>query len=228
MNETSERYAYRCIPLAIANASGWEMLLPRGFEATWDGGTGNEAIQIRSLDGSAMDGQLVISHFGHGVLTFHTGYLLRTDPGWGILARGAPNEAKDGIAALDGLVETDWLPFPFTMNWRFTRSCTVRFEKGEVFCFVMPVAHMALETIEPEMLYLDDEPALKAEYEAWSSSRALFLTKLGAGDSETVKEAWQKFYVRGSTATGASAPGTHRAKRRLSPGRAGGDSDGVD
>ena len=220
MNDTSDRYAYRCVPLAIANSSGWEMLLPTGFVATWDGGSSIGSIQLKALDGGPVDSHLVSSHFGHGVLTMHTGYLLRTDPGWGIWVRGAPNEAKDGIAALDGLVETDWLPFPFTMNWRFTRPCTVRFEQGEVFCFVTPVAHMALEQIEPELLYLDEDAGLKAEYEAWSTSRAQFLTRLMANDAETVKEAWQKFYLRGATATGQQAPDSHRAKRRLSPGRA--------
>ena len=28
-----ERFAYRCLPLAIANAHGWEMPSPCGFEA---------------------------------------------------------------------------------------------------------------------------------------------------------------------------------------------------
>ena len=219
MNDTSDRFAYRCVPLSIANASGWELPLPVSFEATWDGGAGKEAITLASLDGTAINSQIVSTHFGHGVLTFHTGYLLRTDPGWGVWCRGAPNEAKDGIAALDGLVETDWLPFPFTMNWRFTRPCTVRFEKGEVFCFLMPVAHLALENIEPEIMHLDDSPELKAEYQAWSASRLAFLTKLETGDAATVQEAWQRFYLRGSSATGKSAPDSHRAKRRLAPGR---------
>ena len=219
MNETSDRYAYRCVPLSIANASGWELPLPVSFEATWDGGAGKEAITLASLDGAEIDSQIVSTHFGHGVLTFHTGYLLRTDPGWGVWCRGAPNEAKDGIAALDGLVETDWLPFPFTMNWRFTRPCTVRFEKGEVFCFFTPVAHLALENIEPEIMHLDDSPELKAEYQAWANSRLTFLTKLQDGDAATVQEAWQRFYLRGATATGQAAPDSHRAKRRLAPGR---------
>jgi hypothetical protein len=219
MNETNERYAYRCVPLSIANASGWELLLPASFEATWDGGAAKESIALKGLCGEAVDSQIVNSHFGHGVLTFHTGYILRTDPDWGVWCRGAPNEAKDGIAPLDGLVETDWLPFPFTMNWRFTRPCTVRFAKDEVFCFIMPVAHMALEDMKPEILYLDDAPELKEEYSAWSKSRSAFLKNLQAGDAQTVQEAWQRFYVRGATATGKRAPASHRAKRRLSSGR---------
>jgi hypothetical protein len=219
MNETNERYAYRCLPLSIANASGWELLMPASIEASWDGGAAKESIILKSLSGEAADSQIASSHFGHGILTFHTGYILRTDPGWGILCRGAPNEAKDGIAPLDGLIETDWLPYTFTMNWRFTRPGTVRFKKDEVFCFIMPVAHVALETIKPEILYLEDAPELKREYIAWSESRATFLKNLQAGDPQTVREAWQRFYPQGVTATGKRAPPSHRTKRNLSPGQ---------
>src|SRR5579871_4163328 len=156
MDMTSERYAYRCIPLSMANTSGWEIQLPFGFEASWDGSYGLNAIQLRSADPRL--GHMVTSHFGHGVITFHTGWLMRTSPGWAIWARGAPNWVKDGIVPLDGLVETDWLPFPFTMNWRFTRPGSVGFSAGEAFCFVTPVPHVAYDGIEPVIRQLADDP----------------------------------------------------------------------
>ena len=78
----------------------------------------------------------ITSHFGNGTITFSFPYLFRTPPGWSMLTMGSPNHVKDGIQALAGVVETDWLPFPFTMNWLFTRPGKVRFEKGEPFCFI--------------------------------------------------------------------------------------------
>ena len=39
MDATPEAFAYRCLPLNIANAHGWEILSPCGFEAVWDGGS---------------------------------------------------------------------------------------------------------------------------------------------------------------------------------------------
>ena len=33
MDETSEAFAYRCLPLNIANAHGWELLSPSSFSA---------------------------------------------------------------------------------------------------------------------------------------------------------------------------------------------------
>jgi hypothetical protein len=149
MDATTERFAYRCTPLPIANSSGWELTLPMSFIATWNGGRDLADVQIKSLDGDARLPTVVGSVFGHGVLTFHPGYHFRTSPGWALWVRGAPNTLKDGVVALEGLVETDWLPFTFTMNWRFTRPTTVRFDKGEAFCFLVMTPHGMLDEVQP-------------------------------------------------------------------------------
>jgi uncharacterized protein DUF6065 len=39
MDQTSESFAYRCLPLNIANAHGWELLNPCAFDACWNGQT---------------------------------------------------------------------------------------------------------------------------------------------------------------------------------------------
>jgi hypothetical protein len=232
MDATSNRFAYRCLPLLIANATGWEMLCPLGFSATWDGGAGVEAIVCHIDELEAPFDTYVTSHFGNGVLTFSPGYLFQTDPGWALWARGAPNWPKDGIAPLDGLVETDWLPFTFTMNWIFTRPGTVRFEKDEPIAFVTPVPHLQIENIVPEIRPIADAPELKQEYRTWALSRTDFNRALDDRDEAAVKEAWQRFYVRGTTATGRPAGGTHRSKRRLAKPRvlhgSGGDEPGAD
>jgi len=33
MDSSDQRFAYRCLPLNIANAHGWELLCPSGFSA---------------------------------------------------------------------------------------------------------------------------------------------------------------------------------------------------
>jgi len=160
---------------------------------------------------------MVNSNFTHGVVTFHTGYLFRTEPGWQTLASGPLNHPKDGIAPLTGVIETDWLPYPFTMNWRFTRPGIVRWEKDEPFCLVFPVQQGSLEQTTPEVYDLNQDTALKEEFEAWRVSRQEFMTKFRSGDEETLKQAWQKFYFQGKLAsTGDTIPG-HVSKLRLDP-----------
>src|SRR6201982_425284 len=81
MDATPESFAYRCLPLNIANAHGWEVLNPVGFEAVWDGGTGVEAVTVRPDPGAAPE-QAGVSLFGQGILTFHVQSVIRTPPGW--------------------------------------------------------------------------------------------------------------------------------------------------
>jgi len=47
MDATPESFAYRCLPLNIANAHGWELLNPCAFEACWNGQTDTGAVTIR-------------------------------------------------------------------------------------------------------------------------------------------------------------------------------------
>ena len=92
MDATHERYAYRCIPLSIANASGWEIALPFAFEAAWDGGDELASVQFRSADLRLT--YFVSSHFGHGVITLHTGWMFSTSPGWAMMDAGPPNTSR--------------------------------------------------------------------------------------------------------------------------------------
>lgn len=216
MDHFEARHPYRCLPLSMANSSGWELLCPFSFTAEWNGGKQQSDITIKPDRPVHNLSDYVASHFSHGVLTFHAGYLFRTPPGWSMWCGGAPNLPKDGIYPLSGLVETDWLPFPFTMNWIFTRPGRVKFEKGEPFCFITLTQPRALDETQPIQRSLASYPTMRGQYEAWQKHRDEFNTKLARRDPEAVKEAWQRFYFRGEMPDDTGkAPATHTNKRRL-------------
>lgn len=205
MQETDQSFAYRCIPLSIANASGWEILCPFDFTVTWNGGKAKEDITFDPKN------DFVISHFRHGIITFHVGYMFRTSPGWATWFRGPPNSSKTILMPLEGIVETDWLPFTATMNWRFSEPGTVKFEKGEAFCFITPVLHSVLDGVQPIIKDISDNPKESAEYKKWEASRSEFMQKLNRHDPETVAKGWEKKYIRGQGANGYF----HVSKRKL-------------
>lgn len=216
MDKFADRHAYRCLPLTMANTSGWEVLCPGGLTVEWNGGIQQEDIQIRADPGFTGLDNFARSHFSHGVLTFHTGYMFRTPPGWSMWCMGPPNHVKDGIQPLAGLVETDWLPFPFTMNWIFTRPGKVRFEKGEPFCFITVTQDAQLEEFELVTRTMEENEELNAQYRAWFDARDEFNNKIYARDPKATKEAWQRFYFKGEApAEGTEARATHTNKRRL-------------
>lgn len=80
MDASPESFAYRCLPLRIANAHGWEILSPCGFEALWNGGPLVEDVTV-SLDGPASEIDTPVALFGQGTVTFHIPALFRTPPG---------------------------------------------------------------------------------------------------------------------------------------------------
>lgn len=215
MDHSNGRSAYRCIPLSFANCSGWELLSPCDFAATWNGGRTMKDIEVEALDGYMPIHNIAQSHFGHGVLTIHPSYLFRTEPGWGLIARGPPNRPKDGIYALEGLIETDWLPFTFTMNWLFTRPGRVVFQKDEPLCFVTPFPQLLLEQITPEITHLENVPEIKAEFDAWAEMRVKYNNDVKQGVPNVRKKYANGHYVKGKTMTGGEALETHRSKRRL-------------
>ena len=214
MDAFADRHPYRCLPLTMANSTGWEILCPIDIEIEWNGGEMEDAIRITSSAGDAAVASFASSHFRRGIVTMHTGHLFRTPPGWGVWCQGAPNWPKDGIAPLTGLIETDWLPFPFTMNWQMTRPGKVRFEKDEPFCFMNIMAHHQLEDVQPELHQLDDNPELKAEFDAWAASRSDFNKRLNDREEGAMKDRWQRHYMRGKAVTGLEGDG-HKTKRSL-------------
>ena len=215
MDETRHRHAYRCLPLTIANSMGWEILLPAAVTAEWNGGSGLDAISVESNDPEWTTKQLALSHFGHGVLTFPVSYLFRTEPGIALWARGSPNRPKDGIAPLDGIIETDWLDFTFTMNWQFTRPGRVVFEKDEPFCFITPIAYRSLDHVVPEIVPISQAPEVEEQYKTYSEARQSFNTRLHDNDPAAAKEGWQKWYMRGEKPGGGESNPLHISKLTL-------------
>jgi hypothetical protein len=214
MEKTGERFAYRCLPLNIANAYGWEILNPSGFSAVWDGGSRLESVTITPDPGTVAS---AISHFGHGTLTFHVPCVFRTEPGFDLMVQGPINRPKDGIAPLSGVVESDWAPYTFTMNWLFTRpGFAARFERGEPFCHFFPIRRGELERVEPQLRVLSDEAGLRRQFDTWMVSRSQFNADLKHTGSKAQSDKWQKLYYRGLDPDGRRVnEGDHRIHMRL-------------
>jgi hypothetical protein len=200
LNELPERFAYRCLPLRLANQYGWFLLNSHTFRARWSGGAGKRDIAIE-CDGEPPFS--AVSHFGSGILTFEIPFLFRTPPGYNLYVRGPANLPKDGIAPLEGVVETDWAVATFTMNWRFTRpDVWVGFDRDEPVAMITPIRRGDLESMSPEERQIEDEPQLADAYGTWHMSRELFLVENALGHHASINESWEKHYTVGTSYPG--------------------------
>lgn len=217
MDASFYQFAYRCLPLNMANAHGWVILNPFAFSATWNGGLLVNDVTI-DLGNEWQGHQIPVALFGQGTITFHFNALFRTEPGWNLWVGQAPNFIKHGVQALTGVIETDQSPYSFTMNWRFTAPGTVRFEKDEPVCFLMPVKRRSVADCNPVVRPLSDNPDLHEQYWMWSRKRDAFHEKArspgGLGPNQN--DHWQKDYFRGKDSHGCPFA-DHETKVKAKP-----------
>ena len=198
MDGSPSRYAYRCLPLLIANQNGWLICTPENVRAMWYGGDTADSLHVQC------DGEVALSHFGMGILTWRIPYLFRTPPGFNLYVHGPPNYPKAGLYPLEGIVETDWSVATFTFNWQLTDPGRwVGWDRGEPICMITPMARGQVERFEPVRLSIDDNQDLKERYEAWQESRDEFL--------EQQPTTWQRDYMLGS-APGGTRASEHQTK----------------
>lgn len=202
MDAVPQKYVYRCIPLIAANTMGWELINPVDAEAVWNGRPMNTDVQVRLAEPNGFG---AVSHFGAGIVTFYVPFLFRTSPELGLIVTGPANHDHGDVVPLDAFVRTDWLPFPFTMNWRITRAGTpVRFAAGAPIARILPFPLALLEETRLEITELTADPAFTREVEAWGQARARNVQKaeadvaawLAGGARPTGDGVWNQQYVR--------------------------------
>ena len=224
MEEFPTRTPYKCLPILMANQSGWLLLNPVDFVVHWDGTMDkNSALKIAYLEPPQTKVAPIISHFGNGILSWLIPYVFRTSPGWNLLVRGPANHIKRGIVPFEGLVETDWSPMTFTMNWQIVEpNHLISFKKGEPFCMIVPQRRNELEQFETEVIDYQQAPDSEA-MDNWTKSRGNFLAHhYGGHNQETAVELmpWQGTYFRGQTTPDTPDAPTfpeHQLKRDLKP-----------
>lgn len=221
MDASQSRYAYRCIPLSAANTMGWEILNPVTCEFFWSGMTDHRQMHVWTDKPHRWAPR---SHFGSGVVTWELPFLFRTPAEWGMVITGPANHDKAGITPLDGFVRTDWLPYPFTMNWRITDATrTIRFEAGEPIARIFPYPLAPLDEFEVQVASLDDDPVLRDQFVDWARRRQQGYQKkekieasLGEDDPlPDPDEIWRRQYAKGQGAD--SAGHRHQTVFRCKP-----------
>lgn len=216
MDEFPDKHPYRCLPLRIANSCGWEVVLECGLRIAYDGGSGIESVRLEVVGNGGRTEQLAESNFARGIVTFQTGFQFGTPEGWQLLVTGPANDPIDGMAPLSGIVETDWLPYPFTMNWVCTRPGVFEFKKGAAICTVLPLRLMDVESWQPIIVPLAAAPQMAREHGAFRAARESFRAGMKTGDNAVRDANGSGHYLRGEAPGGVRPSGEHRQQLRLS------------
>src|SRR5579872_4911392 len=80
MNQTQGKFAYRCLPLTIANQTGWMVYNPVSFTAVWRGKPEPGSVELLFDSEPDLWSRWINNQFGHGIVTWNTPFLFRTKP----------------------------------------------------------------------------------------------------------------------------------------------------
>ncbi len=215
MNNTPQRYAYRCLPLTIVNQTGWWIKNPVGFSASWRGATSPGSIDFQFDTAGEVWAPWINSQFGEGIITWNTPFLFRTKPeGSRLLVCGPVNYFKENLHPLTALIESDWISMSFTMNYKImTPHKPVRFEVGEPLFQAIPLANNVCADLERSSVTfqkLTDDPDLCRAYHEWDVARRQFHEQKSKG--EIRPDDWQRDYFQGRDAIGREAATSHMIK----------------
>lgn len=208
MDKTPAKYAYRCTPLSAANTMGWEILNPVNCEFRWNGLTPTPSVFVWREREVKFGPK---THFGSGVVTWELPFLFKTPADYGLAVTGPGNHDRADITPLDGFIRSDWLPFPFTMNWRITTpDKTIRFEEGEPIARVFPFPLALLDETDIELQDLSEDPEFEQQFVQWRQQRQhnyqereRLARSTPPGQEPDRESLWNRQYAKGAGSEGA-------------------------
>ncbi len=166
---TEEPTTYQCLPMVVANQWGWQVLCPTEVAVIWDGSPGPKGLKVEVAPQWSV---AIKSQFGRGIVTFTPPWLFRTPKGWDLYAKGPSNRWKPNCTPLEGVIETWWLNYTFTLNWKLVEPGEVRFAPGESLGQLIPVPHSTFEGASATESPINTiEPEAAAELMRWREER---------------------------------------------------------
>lgn len=174
MDSFPRRNPHRCNPMTVANSYGWEVYSPISFTAIWDGSMGQSSVSGISFRSKDDHNLLPKHHFGNGILTWDTGFIIKTEFPYAMFVNSPSNTITKNVTPLSGIVETYWLPFTFTLNWKINDpGHPVIINKGDVLAQIFPVQINVFDDMEVVVKNTTEAPEdLRKKYFSWAKNRS--------------------------------------------------------
>lgn len=132
MDETYKKHAYQCMPVTVANVSGWAIHLDDEVIVEWDGGNAVPRVVSGAVASSGRE-QAQCSIVG--MVSFNMGWIIRTEEPYCTMLSGAPNLFVNNASPLTASLPSWWWPDESQMNWKLNSPGTTVFPAGFPFVF---------------------------------------------------------------------------------------------
>lgn len=121
MDATSERHAYQCFPISLANRLGWSISFPEEISFIWDGVFAPQPGHVTVLSGH----KYVHPNRGSASISFNTGLVFDSKKNISLLTIPVPNQFIEGTQCFTTVISTSVLQNEFPVAWMINKPNSV-------------------------------------------------------------------------------------------------------
>jgi hypothetical protein len=145
MDNTSDRHAYKCFPLAMANSIGYSISFLEDIEFVWDGISDSSDTHVKIIRGQ--DSCNTVR--GNSTVSFHSGIFFKTDEDVSMLSIVPPNYFIDGAVPFTSIISTSFHDDMLPIAWKITRpNVNIVIPAGTPVITIIPISLKNLTTFE--------------------------------------------------------------------------------
>lgn len=201
MDDTYDKHAYQCFPLALTNRLGWAVSFPEDISFIWDGISDTSPDHVKVLSGNKYVGL----QRANATVSFNIGIRFTTDKNVTLLTMPPSNYFVDGATCFTTLISTSFFDGPLPIVYRITQpNKVITIKANTPICTILPISLSELQN--SEVVFEVREKNKDAMLEINNSASAYEIR-----DSILNSGKWTNFYKNGLNWLGQKI-GDHEVK----------------
>ena len=211
--------ATACLPMSIANQTGFAIVSLSDFTMRWDGGHEPSSVSI-TCDDKVIEGfyghgedhvygnvKQMIAPFYSGMISIKHDFFLRTPPGVNLFVTQVPNNFIPATVPVSAMIETDNAVRDWVFNLKITvPNIDIHIKKGDPLIGLIPIPRFFADSFELKSAYdiFENETLRTTFEEALSTSSEIKGLIDDAGDplSKEIQGGFTGLYALGKTVSG--------------------------
>lgn len=201
MDDTYDKHAYQCFPLALTNRLGWAVSFPEDISFIWDGISDSSADHIKVLSGN----KYVSLQRANATVSFNIGIKFTTENNITLLTMPPSNYFVDGATCFTTLISTSFFNGPLPIVYRVTQpNKVITIKANTPICTILPISLSELQNSEVVFQVNEKKKDSMLEINDSKSANEIRDSILSSGK-------WTNFYKNGLNWLGEKV-GTHEVK----------------
>lgn len=199
MDNSHDRHAYMCFPMALTNRLGWGISFPGDIRFVWDGIDDTTPDHVKILEGH----EWASGKRGNATISFETGLVIKTEPNVTMLTMPVPNQFIAGTQCFTTLLSTSFYMPEFPVAWKITKANEeILIPAGTPVASIIP---LSLATLQNDyVMEVTDEPVTQEYWAEVIRYGEVAQEKNSVGD-------WSKMY-RDAVKWDGTPAGAHETK----------------